>query len=98
MAVAAQPQSSIYETTIDNAELEAALEGREKAKTKLSGARSAFKEADAVAQALIPGDLGDDAPVRCGRFVITRKAFPARSVAFDVAASHRTYISTPELP
>lgn len=93
MPTAAQPQTSIYETTIENADLEAALERREQAKAKAGAARGEFKQADDHAKALIENlDLGDDAPVRVGGFVITRRQVPGGVVSFEKNASTRTYI------
>lgn len=87
-------QASIYETTIENAELETALENRLKAKEKRGEAAKAFKELDDQAKALInAADLGKDAPVRVGRFVIVRRDVAARAVAFETEPTSRLQIS-----
>lgn len=89
------PQTSLYETTIQDADLEAALDERETAKGVASNARKEYREADDHARALIDGlDLGDGAPVRCGRFVIERRPVAARSVAFDTEPTTRLWITT----
>lgn len=93
-----EPQTSIYETTIENAELEAALESREVTKAAASAARTNHAAADEHAKGLAEGlDLGDDAPVRVGRFVLTRKPVAARSVAFDTEPTTRLTIRTVDL-
>jgi hypothetical protein len=89
------PQASLYEATLENAELEAALEAREVTKAAASAARKAHADADEHAKALVETlDLGDGAPVRVGRFLLTRKPVGARSVAFDTAATTRLTIRT----
>lgn len=94
------PQASLYETTIENADLEDALEKRQKAKEKRAAASKAFRDADEEAKGLIAkADLGLDATVRVGRFTLTEKHTPARSVSFDTAAGKRLQIGLiDELP
>ncbi len=95
MAVSEQPQTSIYEKTIEDQALEDTLENRDTLRQAASEARAFFKEADDKAKAAIAGlDLGNDAPVRVGRFVLTRKMRPARSVSFETEAKITTKIST----
>lgn len=89
----AQPQTTIYETTIDNAKLEELLENRQGLKAKKSDATKKFKEANDDVKAMVRTlDLGD-APVRCGRFVITEKAIEEKHVEFDRSAGSRLQIS-----
>lgn len=94
-----QYQASIYETTIENAELETALEDLQKARDRAKSARTKVREADDKVRPLIDElELGDDAPVRVGRFVITRKRVAPREVAFTTDSSVRLYIRPiPEL-
>lgn len=95
MPVADTPQTSIYETTIDNDVVEAALEQREAHRQKKSEANALFKEADDRVKAAIANlDLGQDAPVRIGRFVITRTMTKAKSVSFETDAKVRYRIGT----
>jgi hypothetical protein len=95
MAVAAKPQTSLYETTLDDADLEKQLEERDKLRTAASEARALFKEADDKAKGSIANlDLGDDAPVRVGRFVVTRKLRKPRSVSFETEAKVAYTIGT----
>jgi hypothetical protein len=90
-----EPQTSLYETTIENAELEAALEAREVSKAAAGAARKAYTEADEHTKALVePLDLGNGAPVRVGRFVLTRRPVAARSVSFDTEPTTRLTIRT----
>jgi len=93
-----QPQASLYEETIENADLEAALEQRQKLKEKIRPLNKQKKEADAKVKALV--DIADiaDAPVRIGRFVISRKQTEARHVEFDADASERIQIKLLDLP
>ena len=100
MTATPQPQASIYEATIENAELEQALEERERAKAKAGEARKEYAEIDEQAKTLVNGlDLGDDAPVRVGRFILTRRPVAARSVAFETSPTSRLTISlVAELP
>jgi hypothetical protein len=89
-SAAADPQTSIYETTLDNPELEALLETRDKAKASARAVNKKAKEADDAAKAALEGlDLGTDATVRIGRFVVTLKNTPSKSVSFDTAAGTR---------
>ncbi len=97
MAVKDQPQTSIYEKTIEDTALEQTLENRESLRQAASEARAFFTEADEKAKAAIAGlDLGNEAPVRVGRFVLTRKMRPSRSVSFETEAKITTKISTIE--
>lgn len=92
MAVATKAQVSIYETVIENAELEAKLEARQVLKAKAGGARKDYKEADDSAKAAI-GELDiADGPVRVGRFVIAEKEVAGREVSFETGPSKRISI------
>ena len=94
MSVRAMPQASLYEQTVENAELEEALEAREKAKEKSGAARKVYREAHDKAKALVETvELADETPVRVGRFVLTRKTVPARAVNFETEESSRLAIS-----
>lgn len=93
MSAAPQPQTAIYETTLDKPELEKALEQREKVKADAGEARKRFKDADERAKGIIATlDLGD-APVRVGNFVITERSVAGRSVAFETGPTSRITIS-----
>lgn len=95
MPVSTTPQTTIYETTIEDAALEQQLEERDTLRSKASEARALFQEADDKAKAKIATlDLGNDAPVRVGRFVLTRKMRPARSLSFETEAKVTTKITT----
>lgn len=86
-------QTSIYETTLDNPDLEQLLERRQKAKDERSKTAAKFKEVDDLCKFKVTElDLGD-APVRVGRFVLTPKTIKARSVSFETEESHRVQIS-----
>jgi len=97
MPVSTTPQTNIYETTIEDEALEEELELRQQLREKASNARALFKEADEKAKSRIATlDLGAGAPVRVGRFVLTRKMRPARSVSFETEAKVTTKITTIE--
>lgn len=86
-------QASIYETTIEHAELEQALEEREKLKERAGEARKAFRELDEQAKALIRSLDVADAPVRVGRFVISERSVAGRTVHFEAEPTTRVQIS-----
>lgn len=91
--LAAVPQASIFERTIENAELEAILEKRETARVAKGKATKTFKQADAAARELLEKiELEEERPARVGRFVVSTKSFPGGSRTFDVAPSSRLYI------
>jgi hypothetical protein len=92
------PQTSLYETTIESPELELALEDRA---TKKAAAAAARKKADGahevVVELVAKLDLAD-APVRIGGYVVQLKATNPRSVSFETAAGTRLSIKPlPEL-
>lgn len=94
MSTAPEAQTSLYETTLDNPELEELLERRERAKAAKGKANKTFKEADgATKDAIGKLDLGIDAPVRCGRFVIRFSPVPAKNVAFTTDPTTQLKIS-----
>jgi hypothetical protein len=88
-------QVSIYETdlTEQQPELLAALTTRDAAKERLGEARHNFKVADDAAAPLIAKlELGEDAAVRVGDFVISQKMGKAGHVEFERRSSLRTRI------
>jgi high-affinity K+ transport system ATPase subunit B len=93
MAAEPQAQTSIYETTLDNPAVEELLEKREKARLRKGEANKAYKQVDGAAKTALEGlDLGEDAPVRIGRFVVVVKAVPAKSVTFETDPTSRLQI------
>lgn len=88
------PQTSLYETEINDEILEKKLEQREDLRGKASEAKALYEEANENARLHISGiDLGDDAPVRVGRFIIVRRMAPPKSVSFETEAKLQTKIS-----
>lgn len=84
MSAAPEPQTSIYETTLDDPDLEEALEERQKLKDAFSTARALYEEANEKAKGRLGDiDLGMDAPVRVGRFLVTRRMSKPRAVSFE---------------
>lgn len=95
MPATANPQTALYETVIDNPDLEKALEQRESRKASRAALQKQFKAADDQVKAELGKlDLGDDAPVRIGRVVITQKPVAGRSVSFDTEPTSRLAIKT----
>lgn len=93
MRLVPQSQTSIYESTIEHPALEDALEKREQHRARTAAARKEYREVDELVKAIAGElDLGDDAPVRVGRFVLTRRAAAARHVSFETDASTRLTI------
>lgn len=92
MSTTQTDQTSIYETTIENPELETLLERRESAKEARGKANAKFKEIDDLVKFKITElDLGD-APVRVGSYVIEQKAIAGRDVAFSTDPTTRLQI------
>ena len=88
-----QPQTSVFETTIEDAAVEALLEARDKAKASARAVNKKARDADQAAKTALEGlDLGADAPVRIGRFVVTLRHTASRSVQFDTAPGTRLWI------
>ena len=87
-------QLAMDEQVIDDADVEAALEEREKKKASLQAVRKIYDGAHEAAVAEIAKlELPEGGAARVGRFRITRAAIPARSVTFDTKASSRLRIS-----
>jgi hypothetical protein len=95
MPAKANPQTSIYEKVVEDAELEAALERREELREARSAAVARFGEADVEVRAAIAEklELGIDAAARVGRFVITKKMRAGRSVSFEAEPKETLAIS-----
>lgn len=91
-AASENPQTSLYETTIENPELEALLDRRATLKEKAS---KATKEAAAAHEAVVTEldrlDIAD-APVRIGRWVVALRPVAGRSVSFETGATERLVI------
>jgi len=88
-------QISLYETdlTEQQPELLTLLQAREAMKDRLGEARHNFKVADdAVAPLIAKLELGEDAAVRVGDFVISQKMGKTSHVEFDRTAKLRTRI------
>lgn len=94
MALRSVEQLALDEITIEDPELEELLETRDKRKASASATRADLKLAhDAVVVALTARDeLSEEQPIRVGRFRITKKTTPARSVSFDTEPKTRIAI------
>lgn len=84
-----QAQIGLEDKIINNPELEALLEERQELKPGVSEYRAADKKAKEAVLA-----IDTPTPFRVGRFIITKQAVPAKSVAFDVNESSRVTIKT----
>ena len=83
MSVRRDAQTSIYESVVENPELEEALRSREDKASRLSTARQNYDNANKRAQEIIKGlDLGDGTVIRVGDFIITAKMDKGRDVQF----------------
>jgi hypothetical protein len=96
MALRSVPQLALDETTVTDADLEAALESRQRSKEEAASARGEFTTADNVAKALIERLELDEGPVRIGRFRITRSVLKGRSVTFETQDKPRVQIALVE--
>lgn len=87
-------QTALDEQVIDDPDVEAALEEREKKKASLQAVRKIYDGAHEAAVAEIAKlELPEGGVARVGRFRVTRSAIPARSVTFDTKASSRIRIA-----
>lgn len=86
------PQLGLYETTIEDEELEQLLVRRAAAKQKAAAARKTASAIDEEVRERVERlDLAD-APVRIGEFVVSWREVPASPIAFERAASRRLVI------
>lgn len=87
-------QLAFDEQVIEDADVEAALEEREKRKESLSAVRAVYDEAHEKATAEIGKlELPVGGAARVGRFRITRQALKARAVTFETKESSRLRIA-----
>lgn len=92
-------QLGLDEQTIEDPEVEAALEEREKRKNSMNAVRKEYQDADEAAKVEIAKlELPEGGAARVGRFRVTRQAIPARSVSFDTKASSRIRLSLVDEP
>jgi len=92
--VSVQEQTSLYETTIENAELEAALESRQSLREKRKDLNKRIRDAEGAADRQIEElELGEGSSVRVGRFLIVVKRSEAKEVAFTRGGDLKTQIS-----
>jgi hypothetical protein len=93
MALRAVPQLGFDEQVIEDADIEEALEERQRRKASLGAVRKEYDEAHESAVAAIARlELPEGGAARIGRFRVTRSAVAARSVAFETKATSRLRI------
>lgn len=84
----------MYEKTVEDKNLEAALESRFNLVGERKALNKRFKEVDAKARTLLAElELGEDSVVRVGRFLVSRRRVPSREVAFSTDPTTRLQIS-----
>lgn len=87
------PQTGFDEQVIEDADIEAALEERAKAKNSLDAVRKIYDERHEKAIGEIGKlELPEGGAARVGRFRITRRSIPAGHREFDTKASSRISI------
>lgn len=82
-----RPQISMDDTILENPELEDLLEKRQALKESVAS----FRKADKAAKDAIRS-IDTPTPYRVGRFIISKKDVPAKSVAFETADGLRITI------
>ncbi len=83
MAIATKAQASFDEEMIENADLEALLEQREKLKDEAGQTRKDYIKKDEEAKGIVHGlDITDGDVKRCGRFLLSVE---------EVKAGHRSF-------
>lgn len=93
-SAAVDPQDGLFDQVIEDADLEAALEARERQRQDKLVVQARYKEAhEKVAGKLEGLELDDDSVVRIGRFRVKVSKTPGRSVSFETSESRRTTIS-----
>jgi hypothetical protein len=93
-AVRDNEQLALDEAVIEDAEAETALEERQRLKERLSGLRKEYRTADDEARfAIARHPIPDGGAVRIGRFRVSSREVPARSVAFDTEPTTRISIA-----
>jgi hypothetical protein len=97
MPTSLDPQLAMDEQAITNADLEAALERRFKAKDDVDEVRSVLKRATEEINTLLePLDFPADTALRVGRWRITKRHLPGGMVSFERSASDRIQIGLVE--
>lgn len=97
MPTSLDPQLALDEQAITNADLEAALERRLKAKDDVDEVRGVLKRATEEINTLLePLDFPADSALRVGRFRITKRHLPGGMVSFERSASDRIQIGLVE--
>jgi hypothetical protein len=88
------PQEGMFDRVVEDGDLIAALEEREKRNRSRKAVTAKYKEQHDKVKALLDGfELGDEEIVRVGRFRIRMSRSEGRSVAFETSPSRRMTIS-----
>ena len=85
----ARPQIHMDDKIVEDAELERLLEERQALKESVSS----YRKADQAAKDKIRS-METQTPYRVGRFIISKQAVPAKSVAFETTEGSRFTIKT----
>lgn len=93
-SVARKDQLGLDEQVIEDADVEAALDERQKRRNSLDAVRKVYDEAHEKAIAEIAKlELPEGGAARVGPYRITRQSVPARSVSFESKATTRIRIA-----
>ena len=86
----AEGQLAFDEQTVDEPDLEEALEAREKVRAERAAVNLEYREKHEAAVELIAQlAIGEEGPVRVGRFRLTRKPVAGRDVYFTTEPTER---------
>jgi hypothetical protein len=94
MSATVDPQEGMFDRVVEDGDLIAALEKREKLNASRKATAAKYKEQHDVVKGMLDGfQLGDEEIVRVGRFRIKMSRTEGRSVSFDTSPSRRMTIS-----
>jgi hypothetical protein len=88
------PQISLYEKEIEDKELEKALDKRLELREQRKETNRKIRDTEGALATMIEAlELGEEAPVRVGRFLIALRRTEAKDVAFTRGGGTRLQIS-----
>lgn len=94
MAISDDPRQGLFDRVMEDGDLIAALEEREKRNNSRKAVAAKYKEQHDKVKAMIDAfALGDEEVVRAGRFRIKMSRREGQSVAFETSPSRRMSIS-----
>ena len=94
MAASVDPQQGMFDREVEDGDLIAALEEREKRNNSRKAVAKRFKEQDERVKILLAGqDIEPGEVIRVGRFRVSKSERKGRSVSFDTSDSTQIRIS-----